>query len=118
MMEWLAKNWTLLALLLCVAWGCFMTIRKYYFLPKPEQIAAIKQWLLYAVIEAEKEFGSGTGKMKLRQVYDAFVSKFPWAAQVVSFELFSVWVDEVLIEMRELLQNNVNIKQYVEGERW
>lgn len=118
MMEWLVKNWTLLALLICVCIGIYMTIRKYYFLPKPEQIAAIKQWLLYAVIEAEKEFGSGTGKLKLRQVYDAFVTKFPWAAQVVSFDLFSVWVDEVLIEMRELLTSNEALKTYVNDERW
>ena len=111
---WLVDNWSLIALVICILIGCHMTFRKYYGLPKADQIKAIKEWLLYAVIKAEKIFGGGTGKMKLRSVYDAFVSKFPWAAKVVPFDRFSLWVDEALLEMRKLLETNNNIKEYVE----
>lgn len=117
-MEWLADNWELLVAAFCVIVAVITTIKRFFGLPRQEQIDAIKAWLLYAVIEAEKEFGAGTGKLKLRQVYDAFVTKFPWAAKVVPFDLFSVWVDEVLIEMRELLQSNTALKTYVMEEKW
>ena len=44
--------------------------------PDNEQIEQVKQWLIFAVAQAEKELGSGTGQMKLRYVYNLFVSKF------------------------------------------
>mgnify|MGYP000840045992 CR=1 FL=1 len=75
----------------------------------------VKEWLLWAVTEAEKDLGGGTGKLKLRQVYDLFVQRFPWLAKAVSFELFSSLVDEALEEMREMLDNNQAVKAFVEG---
>ena len=109
----LVEYWSLLVAALCVAFGLYMTWRRFFGSPKEEQVQAIKQWLLYAVIEAEKELGSGTGKLKLRTVYDMFAARFPWAARTVPFDTFSVWVDEVLLEMRELLQSNEALKNYV-----
>ena len=70
----------------------------------------------WAVTEAEKELGGGTGKLKLRQVYDLFVTRFPWLAKIVSFELFSDMVDDALDEMREMLANNQAVKALVNGE--
>ena len=78
--------------------------------------AAVKEWLLWAVTEAEKDLGGGTGKLKLRQVYDLFVTRFPWLAKLVSFELFSDMVDEALEQMREMLDTNEAVKAFVEGE--
>lgn len=112
--QWLVDNWSLVALIICIFIGCHMTFRKYYGLPRADQIKAIKEWLLYAVTQAEKELGGGTGKLKLRMVYDAFVSKFAWAAKVVPFDRFSLWVDEVLMDMRKMLETNDNIKEYVD----
>ena len=51
--------------------------------------------------------------MKLRNVYDMFVGKFPAAAMVISFDTFSSWVDEALKQMREMLEENQNIQKYV-----
>lgn len=76
----------------------------------------IGRWLLWAVTEAEKDLGGGTGKLKLRQVYDLFVTRFPWLAKLVSFELFSDMVDDALEEMREMLDTNQAVKAFVEGE--
>ena len=112
-MEWLAENWTLILLVVCIVIGGYVTFRKLRGLPTEEQIEAVKQWLLWAVIQAEKDLGSGTGKLKLRQVYDLFVVKFPWVAKYVSFTSFSVWVDEALIEMRKLLQTNMYVSEFV-----
>lgn len=112
-MEWIVNNWSLLVALVAVVVAAVFYIRQFANKPTDEQIKAVKEWLLYAVIAAEKELGGGTGKLKLRQVYESFVTKFPWVAKVVSFELFSVWVDDALTEMRKLLESNAAIKQFV-----
>ncbi len=75
----------------------------------------IKEWLLYAVIEAEKNLGSKTGKIKLRQVYDEFIKSFPIISKIISFNLFSSLVDSSLIEMKKILETNTTIKEYIEN---
>lgn len=113
--KFMVENWYLLiaGLALAVA-ACFMLYR-FFQLPTKKQIARIKQWLLYAVAEAEKELGSGTGQLKLRQVYDLFVQRFPAVAAVISFDTFSGWVDEALEQMREMLAKNEQVAAYVEN---
>lgn len=73
----------------------------------------VKEWLKWAVVEAEKLLGSGTGQLKLRQVYDWFVEKFPFVAAVVPFRVFSAWVDTALETMREWLGDNKQIQAYI-----
>ena len=82
-------------------------------LSKAEQLEKVKQWLLIAVTEAEKVLGSGTGNLKLSYVYDLFVAKFPWLVKIISFETFSSLVDEVLDDMRKLIDTNPNINKYI-----
>ena len=45
-----------------------------------------------------------------------FVVKFPWVAKVISFELFSQWVDGALDEMKALLDSNPAIAEYIAPE--
>ena len=73
----------------------------------------IKQWLLFIVIEAEKELGGGTGAVKLRFVYDKFIKRFKFMSKIISFEMFSQLVDESLKIMREMIQNNPNVAAYI-----
>ena len=51
-------------------------IIKFFRTPRDEQLKKVREWLLLAVITAEQKFGSETGVIKLRFVYDLFVSKF------------------------------------------
>ena len=74
-----------------------------------------KQWLLYAVTQAEKEFGGGTGNLKLRQVYDAFLSRFPVLKLFIPFSLFANLVDESLANMEKMLEQNAEVQTYVTG---
>lgn len=74
----------------------------------------IKEWLLYAVVEAEKSLGAKMGKMKLRQVYDWFISTFPILSKFITFKAFSNLVDFALQEMKEILETNPVCKEYVE----
>lgn len=85
------------------------------FLPTKKQTEKIKKWLLYAVTKAEAELGSGTGELKLRHVYDLFLTRFPMLSKFLSFELFSKWVDEALESMKEMLNRNVDVKGLVDA---
>ena len=76
----------------------------------------VLEWLKYAVTEAEKQLGEKTGQLKLRQVYDWFVAKFPVLAAVVPFRVFSAWVDAALETMRKRLEDNRNVANYVGGD--
>lgn len=82
-------------------------------LGKEKQLEVVRQWLLYACIEAEKALGSNTGKIKLRYVYNLFISKFKYLSLVISFEQFSLLVDESLETMREMISSNKSIQDYV-----
>lgn len=115
MKEWIIENWFIIVTLAAVAGGIACVIYKFAGLPTAEQIAKIKQWLLLVVIQAERELGGGTGQLKLRYVYDLFINRFPVAAKIVSFEIFSTWVDEALEKMREMLRENKAVKEFVSG---
>lgn len=78
-----------------------------------KQPKKVKKWLLYAVSVAERELGSGTGQLKLGQVYDEFVAKYPILKVLVSFETFSNWVDLALEEMEKMLKEKEEIKEVI-----
>ena len=77
---------------------------------REEKIKVVKQWLLWAVACAESALGSGTGRLKLAQVYNKFLETFPQLSTVVSFELFCKLVDEALEELQKLMQDNPAIE--------
>ena len=112
-MEWIFDNWALLIGIVAVLIAAGLAIYKFLGLPTKAQIAKIKEWLLWAVIQAEADLGSGTGVIKLRYVYDLFIARFPLAARVVSFETFSKWVDEALDVMKDLLAENAAVEALV-----
>lgn len=87
----------------------FVKVRNYILNEK-----RIKKWLLQAVVLAEKQLGSGTGKVKLSTVYDMFIVRFPIVSKLISFNTFSSFVDDVLVTMRELLESNKSLKEYID----
>lgn len=90
--------------------GCVVWFIK---LPNDKKIKSLKEWLKWAVVEAEKALGSGTGQLKLRMVYDLATKQFPWVSTLISFETFSAWVDEALDWMRDQLDKNEKIDNYI-----
>lgn len=115
-MEFIINYWYIILAFVAVGFVAGVTV--YHFVKKPtkEQLNAVKEWLLWAVTEAERELGSGTGQLKLRQVYDQFIVRFPWLAKVVPFEVFSTWVDDALEKMREMLKHNEAVQAHVAGD--
>ena len=114
-MEFITENWYIaVALMAVIGVGCIALLR-FYKMPTQAQMEAIREWLLGAVTLAERELGSGTGQLKLRYVYDLFVTRFPWAAKMITFSMFSDLVDDALLEMRDMLAKNEAVQEYVEG---
>lgn len=113
MMSYLIENWPLMVLIIAFIVVGISAIFMFFKLPTCGQLKKIKEWLLLAVTEAEKELGSGTGQLKLRYVYDLFLMRFPWISRIISFSFFSSLVDEVLVKMRDMLVTNQSIKQLV-----
>lgn len=106
MLDWLIENWYYIVFSILVIIGAAYGL----------MTGKAKEWLKYAVCVAEQELSSGTGQLKLRYVYDMFVAQFPKFATIVSFSIFSKWVDLALEWMREQLSNNADIKAFIEGE--
>jgi hypothetical protein len=94
---------------------CVVAIGIYMFckLEKEKQIEILKEWLLLAVVKAEKELGGGTGQLKLRFVYDLFLDKFKFLSYVITFQQFSLLVDAALITMKELVDSNKKVEEYI-----
>ena len=114
-MEWLINNWYLIVAAIAVVTAIVVAVKKFLGLPTEQQLDNLKEWLKWAVTQAEKELGSGTGQLKLRMVYDMAVEKFPWLLKVVPFEEFSMWVDEALIWLNKQLESNKAIIDRVKG---
>ena len=112
-MSWLITNYDIIIGILVSLVFLGLSIYKFIMIGKEKQLDKVKEWLLYACIEAEKSLGSGTGVIKLRYVYDLFCSKFSFLKLIVSFEEFSEMVDQSLVTMREMLLTNENIKRIV-----
>lgn len=114
-MNWLTEYWWLIVVIIAAVAVGGTAIYSFIKLPSSKQLEAVKEWLLYWVLQAEASLGGGTGKIKLSMVYDVFVQRFPWLAKMVSFETFSLMVDEVLEKMRDMLQSNPALLETVKG---
>ena len=67
-LNWIVNNWYVLVVIGIAIVMVYVAIT---------DKARVKEWLRYAVTIAEQELGSGTGQIKLRQVYDMFIERFP-----------------------------------------
>ena len=79
-------------------------------------LMGFKNWLVWAVSEAEKMLGSGTGQLKLRYVYDSAIARFPIFAKLIPFTMFSHMVDMALETMRKMIEENENIRLSITNE--
>lgn len=79
-------------------------------------LMGFKNWLVWAVSEAEKMLGSGTGQLKLRYVYDSAVVRFPIVAKLIPFTIFSKMVDAALEIMNDMIANNATIAEAITNQ--
>ena len=116
MLDFLMTNWQWIAGVIIIIIAAIITLIKFDKKTRDEQIHQVKEWLLYAVMEAEKELGSGTGVLKLRFVYDMFITKFPLLVALIPFSTFSSFVDEALDKFKKLLATTPELQAYVANQ--
>ena len=100
----------IVGLLIIIGLGMY----EFFKLEKSKRLNMVREWLLLAVVKAEKQLGGGTGQIKLRFVYDMFIDKFKILSMLISFNQFSSMVDEALDQMKEMLSTNQQLKEYIE----
>lgn len=105
-----------IAIAMILVGGAMLFIVNFCKAGQAQQIQMISEWLLLAVVQAEKELGGKTGEIKLRYVYDKFLQRFDKVANFITFEQFSEMVDVALDRMRILLSSNAIIAHYVKGD--
>ena len=117
-MNWLIENWMVVFGLAVAVILAAIVVYRFFGMPTETQVEKIKEWLVWACIEAEKALQSGTGQLKLRQVYDMFcaVPAFSWVAKLISFEMFSDWVSDALVTVKQMLVSNEALATYVYGD--
>lgn len=103
-MEFIMENGILIIAAVAVGIYIGMGVYSFFNRPRSEQMHDVREWLIWAVDRAEEELGTGTGPMKLRMVYDMFVTRFPAAARFVGFETFKGMVDEALENLEKMLK--------------
>jgi len=115
-MDWIADNYmVVLGLIALIVFAVGMIVG-YASMSREAQIEKVKEWLKWAVSQAEKDLGSGTGQLKLRTVYNMFIQSFPWVARVITFSVFADMVDKALDWMDDQLKNNAKFKEYIYNE--
>ena len=103
------NNFAFWIVLFVVCFGLGMFLDKFIKKSKAQKMQMVKDWLLYAIAMAERELGSGTGRIKLGQVYEQFLLVFPQLQHFISFDTFAKMVDDVLMEFAVLVDDHVAI---------
>lgn len=78
-------------------------------------LMGFKEWLVWAVAEAESVFGSKTGELKLRYAYNLAVKQYPILAKIIPFAIFKKIIDAALRVMEDMVKNNKPIKAAIMG---
>lgn len=115
-MKFITENWFVIVAIAAMGGSIGYAIYTFCKMPSEKQLKKVREWLLYAVTTAEKELGAGTGKIKLRYVYDMFVARFDWLAKVITFDMFSMMVDDALEQMKTMLEGNEAAQKFVAGD--
>lgn len=75
----------------------------------------VTKMLFSLVTEAEKQYGSGTGALKLAQVMAEIYPKLPAIIKAfVSAERLTKWIEDVLKEAKQKWSANAAIATYIE----
>lgn len=107
-LEFIIANWDFL-LLIAAAVAAVI-----YFAFKGNKSVVMK--MLYALVtEAEKEYGNGTGALKLATVISEIYPKLPSVLKVfVNEKILTKWVEDALAAAKEAWKQNAAISDYIE----
>ena len=110
-LKWLVANWDSVLLVI-------MVIAFIIYLIKTGQTKILKQIAVKLVTEAEGEFGSGTGIIKLSDVVAKLYTHLPSVIRILFTEKQLVDIAEaVLQEAKKKWTDNKNIAEYIENKQ-
>lgn len=79
---------------------CIGAVLASYFIvkkiPKEQRVEVIKKFVMGAIVQAEKELGSGAGKEKLKEVEKYFEKKAPYYYKLVLDTLGEDSLDDII----------------------
>lgn len=78
-----------------------------------QEKAVIFKMLYSLVTEAEKQYGGGTGELKLSSVVAQIYEKAPAAAKIIPVATLEKWIEEALTTAKEKWAKNSNIATYI-----
>lgn len=76
----------------------------------------VTEWLVYVCAEAERVYGSGTGYIKLRDVYSEFIRVYPLLSILIPFDYFTKLVDKSLALLKEKLEESIEMNELIRGQ--
>ena len=107
-LNFIIKNWDFILLIAAAVAGVVYTIFK-------GNKSVIMKMLFGLVTQAEKEYGGGTGALKLAAVIDQIYPKLPAVIKTfITVDRLSGWVEDALNEAKKKWQSNIAISTYIE----
>ena len=109
MLEFIINYWEFILLAILI------TAALIYIIFRGEKSVALK--MLYSMVtEAEKEYGGGTGVLKLAAVVEKLYPMLPVLVRTfVSANTLQKWIEIVLAEAKETWEKNANISTYIKS---
>jgi hypothetical protein len=114
----ISENWYIITLTGALIYFAIKKLITLLSLPKEEQISMIKQIVYSLVVQAEKEFGSKTGSIKLANVIEKFYSTLvPEISLLLPQELVIKFIEEAVIKLSDYININESAKAAIYGEQ-
>lgn len=108
--QFIMGNWDFILLIVLAALALIWAIFK-------GNKSVVMKMLVSLVTEAEKNFGGGTGTLKLASVIATIYPKLPAIIKAfITDGMLTKWVEEALIIAKEKWKTNSNIKAYIEPQ--
>lgn len=121
--NFIINNWTFITTVLACLYLCYTKLKQWNSLKEEEKVdvalAILKEQMLSYVSAAEKEFGSGTGRLKRSEVIKKIYKDYPVLNKVINQEklikTLDDYINESLVELKNLLQDNEKFKALILG---
>ena len=106
--NFIVQNWDFILLIVAAIAGVVFAIFK-------GNKSVVMKMLFSLVTEAEKEYGGGTGVLKLAEVMNQIYPKLPPIVKTfVTAERLTKWVEEALAAAKAKWESNIAIAAYIE----
>lgn len=105
-LNFFVDNWDIIAVIVILVTGVTLRLKSLWK-------GSVVEWLVAICADAETLYGDGTGYLKLRYVYNAFLATFPVISKYISFDTFSQWVDVALEKLKAKLSANEKLNAIV-----